>query len=480
MHKAEHVLSRTSQTASPLRAVRTVSHATSAPPVAMGNQAMQRLLIQAKLPVNQPGDSFEPKVDREAELAGHGGDPMLLSAATPNRSAVGSLQRLYVNQSGLQMRHSSGGRPVPSGSLRPSQSGILQRKCACGGSAGMSGKCEECSKKQRLGLQTKLQVNEPGDIYEREADRIADHVMAATAHPIVNGAPPRIQRLAAQPAGQMDAAPASVDQALASPGRPLEPALRQDMEQRFGHDFSRVRVHSGAAAEQSARVVNAHAYTVGHDLVFGVGRFAPGTHEGRRLLAHELSHVVQQTELQMPRVQRQYSPIIFPGLLKPTNYRFDTFQITESDLSDPEITARFQGLSKDQLRDYLDRVTDPAVRSYILKLLAAPELAAPEPPKCEEKCLDNNASFERVSRIVMREREPTFDVFACYDALAAAAAKGNPPLTPEAGCALCIMGCGPSMDLDQALKTCRDELLNQCIDLIDFWKGFVRRPYKPA
>ena len=93
----------------------------------------------------------------------------------------------------------------------------------------------------------------------------------------------------------MDAAPASVDQALASPGRPLEPALRQDMEQRFGHDFSRVRVHSGAAAEQSARDVNAHAYTVGHNIVFGAGRFAPGTHEGRRLIAHELTHVVQQS-----------------------------------------------------------------------------------------------------------------------------------------------------------------------------------------
>jgi hypothetical protein len=66
------------------------------------------------------------------------------------------------------------------------------------------------------------------------------------------------------------------------------------MEQRFGHDFSRVRVHWGAAAEQSAQDVNANAYTVGHNIVFGTGRFAPGTHEGRRLIAHELAHVVQQ------------------------------------------------------------------------------------------------------------------------------------------------------------------------------------------
>jgi len=66
------------------------------------------------------------------------------------------------------------------------------------------------------------------------------------------------------------------------------------MEQRFGHDFSRVRVHAGGAAEQSARDVNANAYTVGHNIVFGSGRFSPGTNEGRRLLAHELTHVVQQ------------------------------------------------------------------------------------------------------------------------------------------------------------------------------------------
>ena len=66
------------------------------------------------------------------------------------------------------------------------------------------------------------------------------------------------------------------------------------MAQRFGYDFSRVRVHCDEAADQSARDVNAHAYTVGHDIVFAASRFAPNTLEGRRLLAHELVHVVQQ------------------------------------------------------------------------------------------------------------------------------------------------------------------------------------------
>jgi hypothetical protein len=83
--------------------------------------------------------------------------------------------------------------------------------------------------------------------------------------------------------------------------------LRQDMEQGFGHDFSQVRVHADAIADQSARDVNAHAYTAGHDIVFRAGQFAPGRSTGRRLIAHELTHFVQQSggERLPPHVQRQ-------------------------------------------------------------------------------------------------------------------------------------------------------------------------------
>ena len=171
---------------------------------------------------------------------------------------------------------------------------LLQRNCACGSpTASLTGECVGCKSKKRL--QTKLTLGASNDPLEQEADRVADHVMAASAHAAVSGAPPRIQRLMGQATEGTDTAPASVDRVLASPGRPLEPTLRQDMEKRFGHDFSQVRVHSGEAAEQSARDVNAKAYTVGHDIVWGAGRFAPGTHEGRRLIAHELTHVVQQS-----------------------------------------------------------------------------------------------------------------------------------------------------------------------------------------
>jgi hypothetical protein len=92
----------------------------------------------------------------------------------------------------------------------------------------------------------------------------------------------------------LDSVPSIVNDVLSSPGQPLDSTTRIFMEDRFGYDFSEVRVHTGSAAEQSAQDVNAHAYTVGHNVVFGAGQFAPGTHAGRRLLAHELAHVVQK------------------------------------------------------------------------------------------------------------------------------------------------------------------------------------------
>jgi outer membrane protein OmpA-like peptidoglycan-associated protein len=143
-------------------------------------------------------------------------------------------------------------------------------------------------------VQAKRTVSSPRDPYEQEADRVADQVVATPADHAVSD-PPRTQRFSGQSNGQADEARASVDKALASPGRPLEPALRQDLEQRLGYDFSRVRVHSGAAAERSAQDVNAHAYTVGPDLVFGEAQYSPHTLTGQRLLAHELVHTLQQS-----------------------------------------------------------------------------------------------------------------------------------------------------------------------------------------
>lgn len=180
--------------------------------------------------------------------------------------------------------------PLVSLSIKP---GLLQRKCACGSHIIANGGCADCANK-KTELQRKLIIGTSNDPLEQEADRIADQVMASHKSDAVNSTPVQVQRFTGSPSGKIAEASASVERVLVSSGRTLEPALRHDMESRFRHDFSQVRVHTGWSAAQSARDVNAQAYTVGKNIVFGEGRFTPGTHEGRRLLAHELTHVVQQ------------------------------------------------------------------------------------------------------------------------------------------------------------------------------------------
>ncbi len=158
-------------------------------------------------------------------------------------------------------------------------------------------------------LQTKLKISEPGDRYEQEADRVADQIMRMPK--------PQLQRkecltpgcreedndeiLQAKPAvgGESIGAQAAhplIQNVLSSPGQPLDSAARSFMEPRFGQDFSRVRVHTDSKAAESARAVNARAYTVGRDIVFGKGQYTPGSDEGKRLVAHELVHVGQQSQ----------------------------------------------------------------------------------------------------------------------------------------------------------------------------------------
>ncbi len=107
-----------------------------------------------------------------------------------------------------------------------------------------------------------------------------------------------VQRDAASAASVPSAAPDSVHRTISSPGRPLDPDTRGYMEDRFGHDFSQVRVHTDSRAADSAREINAHAYTVGSDIAFAAGRYQPETSAGRQLLAHELAHTIQQSGLQ--------------------------------------------------------------------------------------------------------------------------------------------------------------------------------------
>lgn len=201
--------------------------------------------------------------------------------------------------------------------FRPGAGPLLRRKCACGASsASLTGTCAACQ--GRSLVPPRLAIGTSHDPLEQEADRVADQALAAPARTAVSRAAPLVQRLAGQAGATAGLAPASVNQVLASPGMSLEPALRQDMGRRFGHDFSSVRVHDDGPAGQSAREVGANAYTVGRHIVFGAGRFAPCTPAGRWLLAHELTHVLQQGASVSARLQRDASgkpcgPVGFGG-----------------------------------------------------------------------------------------------------------------------------------------------------------------------
>ena len=156
-------------------------------------------------------------------------------------------------------------------------------------------------------IQRKPSLGAPDDAFEREADSVADTVMRMPDAALAP-APSVVQRKCAQctdedegtirtkrSAGVAEAADTTQAAHLASQGgMPLPREARAFFEPRFGHDFSQVRVHADTAAADAARSVQARAYTLGSHIVFGAGEYAPKTQAGRSLLAHELTHVVQQ------------------------------------------------------------------------------------------------------------------------------------------------------------------------------------------
>lgn len=197
----------------------------------------------------------------------------------------------------------------------------IQKKigCACGGG---------CPRRQQHPLhpdiQTKLAISTPGDQYEQEADRVAEQVMQMSApHDATRGSAPahhlnpllqrkceacedeqqgaaRPEEETLQPKELTGRVPhitpevqSQINQ-LRSGGQPLPQHVRAFFEPRFGHDFSQVRIHADGPAVESARKVSALAYTVGQDIVLGAGQTSYETPGGMRLLAHELTHVMQQ------------------------------------------------------------------------------------------------------------------------------------------------------------------------------------------
>ena len=144
-----------------------------------------------------------------------------------------------------------------------------------------------------------------------------------------------------------------MDQVLNSPGHPLDAAAREYMEPRFGHDFGHVRVHTNSAAAESAQSISAVAFTAENNIVFNSGQYSPGTSEGRRLLAHELTHVVQQ-EGGVPAIQRAEKPFDLAATVD------EVEKLVRPGNDEKGALAKLRGLAVAHLLDVVAQIYDDA------------------------------------------------------------------------------------------------------------------------
>jgi hypothetical protein len=157
--------------------------------------------------------------------------------------------------------------------------------------------------------QAKLRVSQTGDPQEREADRIAEQVMKGPSSSAAAQDPARqlVDRVLAKASRVITGGGVSEAQVkgLKGDGEPLKPKDRQFFENRFGADFSHVKIHTNRKAAGLAESINARAFTYGNHIAFDKGEFQPGTTEGKKLIAHELTHVVQQGKATKKAIDRK-------------------------------------------------------------------------------------------------------------------------------------------------------------------------------
>ena len=219
-------------------------------------------------------------------------------------------------QRDLQVATSTGVSPLVAGSegrTKDASSGVSPGQVASGRAVDdLTGIEPAHAHASAGGIQAELPINQPGDVYEQEADRMAERVV--TSAPLSGG-----QGVCAACAAGATSCPTCAEGqqtvqekawpghalspsagtgppigGLGGVGQPLPPSTRAPLESQFDRDFSSVRIHTGRHASDSSRLIQARAYTWGPDVVFGSGEFAPDSRAGQRLLAHELTHVVQQ------------------------------------------------------------------------------------------------------------------------------------------------------------------------------------------
>lgn len=336
----------------------------------------------------------------------------------------------------------------------PAHTGLLQRRCACGGTPGPDGECAACRQKQLLGqsnlsVQPKFGINEPGDHYEREADQVAEQIMRLpeTGSPERTSVPTqrqgtRLQRLCSTGDGELrrreeeeergQSAEITPDveaqiEELRGTGQPLPQSVRAFFEPRLGHDFGRVRVHTDARAAKTARALQAQAYTIERDVVFAAGQYAPETTAGRQLLAHELAHVVQQDAAS--RTQRRAHSVQPDAVRRPLVPGASSIQLIVPD--GPEIFIRPPSIDTSGVPSGGPAATDAQAAEQ--QQVAEQTQPEPEPVVAAEE--DIGARIQRMPRHTSRpgliQRTATFTnpAFQAQDPLARFAAGGTPGLT---------------------------------------------------
>jgi hypothetical protein len=217
---------------------------------------------------------------------------MAASAASPDRKYVKGQSRT----GNISTRV-----PLPVVNLVVPQGRLVQRRCACGGS------CPNCGNKE-LGFQSNIKIGPENGQFEKEADQVSEKVMSIgdtsvsrpNTVPEVNDSDSgnRSVQLKPQSAGGLTtlgiATTAPQIGNLKGNGESLESGTRTFFEPRFGYDFSQVRIHNDHSAADAAHAVRARAFTFGNHIVFNRGQYQPSNYQGRELLAHELTHVIQQ------------------------------------------------------------------------------------------------------------------------------------------------------------------------------------------
>jgi len=213
-------------------------------------------------------------------------------------------------------------------------------------------------------IQASLKIGQPNDIYEQEADRVADQVMrmsdeSVQREPISKQITPLVQTKSNTKTPQVTPNFESKINTLRGSGQCLSPQTRNFFEPRFGHDFSGVRIHTDSNANQLARSINARAFTRGSDVVFGGGEYRPESESGKRLLGHELVHVVQQRNTIFRSIQRKISSD-YPLIKSYLTYDYSLFggnwAIEDNEIT--QILEILEQLSQNNLRDTVKKIID--------------------------------------------------------------------------------------------------------------------------